>query len=127
VNVGSAAGRARAAGSGMAGPAEAGFGRCVANRDCERAATGTLWPVERRSVVDVMRESPSAHRLARAFLALSDDAEPAPPRSSPYRALCAVTAAIVLALAAPLAWDESAANGRRGAAVGAARAADVGT
>ena len=54
----------------------------------------------------------SAHRrLARAYLALSDDpAPPAPQRSAP-RALGAVAAAIVIALAAPVAWA-SAASGR---------------
>jgi hypothetical protein len=57
-----------------------------------------------------MREPTFEHRrLAHAFLALSDDPEPAPRRSA-YRALCAVAAAIVLALAAPLAWDQSTAT-----------------
>jgi hypothetical protein len=59
-----------------------------------------------------MEAQTSAHpRLARAYLALSDDpAPPAPQRSAP-RALGAVAAAIVLALAAPVAWA-SAASGR---------------
>ena len=54
----------------------------------------------------------SAHRrLARAYLALSDDpAPPAQQRSAP-RALGAFVAVIVLALASPVAWA-SAASGR---------------
>jgi hypothetical protein len=57
-----------------------------------------------------MREPTFEHRrLAHAFLALTDDPEPARPRS-PCRALCAAAAAIVLAIAAPLAWDQSTAT-----------------
>ena len=50
-----------------------------------------------------MHEPTPQHRLARAFLALSD--EPGPPSRPSFRAMiCAVAAAVVLAFAAPLAW-----------------------
>jgi hypothetical protein len=58
-----------------------------------------------------------SHRhLADAFLALSDGATP-PSSPSGRRALCAVAAALVLALAAPLAWNQSAATAATKAAV----------
>jgi hypothetical protein len=59
-----------------------------------------------------MEAPTSAHRrLARAYLALSDDpAASAPQRSAP-RVLGAVVATVVLALAAPTAWA-AAASGR---------------
>jgi hypothetical protein len=44
------------------------------------------------------------HRLARAFLALTDDLAPEPVRRSVRLALIAVAAALVLAVAVPLAW-----------------------
>ena len=47
--------------------------------------------------------------VARAFLALSDDPGPEPRRPL-RRAVCAALAAVVLALAAPLAWDQPAAT-----------------
>jgi hypothetical protein len=47
--------------------------------------------------------------VARAFLALSDDPGFAP-RPRLRRAVCAAVAAFVLAVAAPLAWDQSAAT-----------------
>jgi hypothetical protein len=51
----------------------------------------------------------SPPRLAAVFLALSD--EPAPPATPRLRRrLCAAAAAIVLACAAPLAWDQSTAT-----------------
>ena len=42
--------------------------------------------------------------LAHAYLALGDDSAPATPQGSLPRALVALIAALVLALAAPLAW-----------------------
>jgi hypothetical protein len=72
--------------------------------DSEPVATGTVDPKP-------MREPTFEHRrLAHAFLALSDDPEPVPPRRSPGRVLCALAGTIVLALAAPLAWNQSAAT-----------------
>ena len=47
--------------------------------------------------------------VARAFLALSDDPDFAPPRRLRV-AVCAAAAAFVLALGAPVAWDQSAAT-----------------
>jgi len=44
------------------------------------------------------------HRLAQAFLALADDIAPAPVRRSIRLACMAVAAALVLAVAVPLAW-----------------------
>jgi hypothetical protein len=43
-------------------------------------------------------------RLAGAFLALADDPGTETPQRSAPRALCALAAGVVLALAAPLAW-----------------------
>lgn len=52
-----------------------------------------------------MRQPIAEHsHLAGAFLALSDDPQPPPPQRSALRALVAVSAAVVLAMAAPLAW-----------------------
>jgi hypothetical protein len=48
-------------------------------------------------------DSRSVH-LAGAFLAIADDPEPAPSQRSAARALCALMAGVVLALAAPVAW-----------------------
>jgi hypothetical protein len=42
--------------------------------------------------------------LAASYLALGDDLEPAPSQRSFPRALCALVAGLVLALAVPLAW-----------------------
>jgi hypothetical protein len=42
--------------------------------------------------------------LARAFLALADDAEPPIRRPAPAFALASVLATLVLALSAPMAW-----------------------
>ena len=50
-----------------------------------------------------MPEPTPEHRLARAFLALSDEPEP-PRRPTLGAVVCAVAAAVALALAAPLAW-----------------------
>ena len=44
------------------------------------------------------------HRLANAFLALSDDGAPAPAGPALSKAVAAFAAALVLALAAPLTW-----------------------
>ena len=44
------------------------------------------------------------HRLAQAFLALADDVAPEPVRRSVRLALMAAAAALVLAVAVPLAW-----------------------
>jgi hypothetical protein len=44
------------------------------------------------------------HRLAQAFLALADDFAPEPVRRSMRLAVMAVAAALVLAVAVPLAW-----------------------
>jgi hypothetical protein len=52
-----------------------------------------------------MRPSTAEHsHLAGAYLALTDEPEPAPSRRSAPRVACALAAGIVLALAAPLAW-----------------------
>jgi hypothetical protein len=52
-----------------------------------------------------MRPSTAEYsHLAGAYLALADDPEPVPEQRSPARALCALAAGLVLALAAPLAW-----------------------
>jgi hypothetical protein len=66
-------------------------------------------PSQRAAVeCERMRETTFEHRrLAHAFLALSDDPEPELGRRSLARTLCAVAATVVLALAAPLAWDQS--------------------
>jgi hypothetical protein len=48
--------------------------------------------------------------LAGAFLALADDPASTPDRRSPAQVLCAAAAALVLALAAPLAWAAPAAG-----------------
>ena len=44
------------------------------------------------------------HRLAHAFLALTDDATPEPPRLGLSKPVAAFAAALVLAVAAPLTW-----------------------
>ncbi len=50
----------------------------------------------------------SAHaHLARAYLAIADDPEPPAVQRSPSRVLCSLLAAVVLAVAAPLAWTSS--------------------
>ena len=52
---------------------------------------------------------PAAHTpLARAYLALGDDPAPATAQSSLPRAVVALIATLVLALAAPLAWVSAA-------------------
>jgi hypothetical protein len=52
-----------------------------------------------------MRHPTDEHsHLAGAFLALADDPEARPSQHSTPRALCALAAGVVLALAAPLAW-----------------------
>jgi hypothetical protein len=52
-----------------------------------------------------MDSAPAAHpSLARAYLALCDDPEPAPDQRSLPRVALALLAAVVLACAAPLAW-----------------------
>jgi hypothetical protein len=52
-----------------------------------------------------METAPAAHpSLARAYLALCDDPEPAPDQHSLPRIAVALLAAMVLAIAAPLAW-----------------------
>jgi hypothetical protein len=56
-----------------------------------------------------MRESatltlPDQHRIARAFLALTDDAPAEAVQRSLVKALAALAAALVLAFAAPAAW-----------------------
>jgi hypothetical protein len=47
---------------------------------------------------------PDHHRMARAFLALTDDLAVEPARRSLFKALAAVAAVLVLALAAPMTW-----------------------
>jgi hypothetical protein len=49
-------------------------------------------------------EAPDPHRLARAFLALSDEVLPAPAKRSALTALSAALAILTLAAAAPLTW-----------------------
>jgi hypothetical protein len=44
------------------------------------------------------------HRLAQAFLALTDDGAPEPVRPTRSKPLAAFAAALVLAVAAPLTW-----------------------
>ena len=44
------------------------------------------------------------HRLARAFLALTDDGAPEPARPRLSKPVAAFAAALVLALAAPMTW-----------------------
>lgn len=52
-----------------------------------------------------MDSAPVAHpSLARAYLALCDDPEPAPDQRSLSRVAVALLAAVVLSVAAPLAW-----------------------
>ena len=56
-----------------------------------------------------MAPLPSAHPpLARAYLALADDPAPAATQRSLPRAVVALLATVVLALAAPLAWVSAA-------------------
>jgi hypothetical protein len=58
-----------------------------------------------------MRPSTVEHsHLAGAYLALTDDPEPAPSQRSAPRVVCALAAGLVLALAAPLAWAAPAAG-----------------
>ena len=47
---------------------------------------------------------PDPHRLARAFLALTDDGAPEQARRSVLTAFAAALATLTLALAAPLSW-----------------------
>jgi hypothetical protein len=47
---------------------------------------------------------PDQHRMARAFLALTDDPGTEPVQRSLVKALAAFAAALVIALAAPLLW-----------------------
>ena len=47
---------------------------------------------------------PDHHRLAHAFLALTDDGTPEPPRPRLSKPVAAFAAALVLAVAAPLTW-----------------------
>jgi hypothetical protein len=59
----------------------------------------------RRARCGVSKAMTSKHsNLAHAYLALADDPEPSPNQRSVPRALCALAAALVLAVAAPLAW-----------------------
>jgi hypothetical protein len=62
--------------------------------------------------------------LAGAYLALADDPAPAPSQRSAPRALCALVAGVVLALAAPLAWASPAPRDQP-AATAAGKAAGV--
>jgi hypothetical protein len=48
--------------------------------------------------------APEPHRLAHAFLALSDDGAPEAARRSALTALAAALATLTLAVAAPLSW-----------------------
>jgi hypothetical protein len=48
--------------------------------------------------------APTSHGLARAFLALTDDAAPLPAQHSAVRVVAALAAAVVLALSAPAGW-----------------------
>jgi hypothetical protein len=72
----------------------------------------------------VARAGDSRSRLAGAYLALADDPAPAPPQRSAPRALCALVAGVVLALAAPLAWASPAPRDQP-AATAAGKAAGV--
>jgi hypothetical protein len=45
------------------------------------------------------------HRLARAFLALGDDAAPSPAQQSVTRMVVALVAVVALALSAPMTWS----------------------
>jgi hypothetical protein len=49
--------------------------------------------------------APDSHRLARAFLALGDDADPGHAQQSLTRMVVALAAAVALALSAPLTWS----------------------
>ena len=69
-------------------------------------------------------ERPTADRLAGAFIALADDARPAPSQRSAPRTLCALAAGVVLALAAPVAWVSPAPTDQP-AATAAGKAAGV--
>jgi hypothetical protein len=72
-----------------------------------------------------MRPPTDEHsHLAGAFLALADDARPALPQRSAPRAVCALAAGVVLALAAPLAWMSPAPRDQPAATV-AGKAAGV--
>ena len=62
--------------------------------------------------------------LAAVYLALGDDLQAAPPRRSVPRAVCALAAGVVLALAAPLAWVSPAPRDQPAATV-AGKAAGV--
>ncbi len=48
--------------------------------------------------------APQSHRLAQAFLALTDDVVVVPARRSAQLVLVALAAALVLAVAVPMAW-----------------------
>jgi hypothetical protein len=68
----------------------------------ESARDGQVPPIAGRTV------TLSAHaHLARAYLAIADDPESPAVQRSPSRVLCSVLAAVVLALAAPLAWTSA--------------------
>jgi len=61
-------------------------------------------------------EAPDPHRLARAFLALSDELLPAAAKRSALTALSAALAILTLAIAAPLTWMAPAARAPQKAA-----------
>ena len=68
----------------------------------EFARGGQVPPIAGRTV------TLSAHaHLASAYLAIADDPEPPAVQRSPSRVLCSLLAAVVLAVAAPLAWTSS--------------------
>ena len=80
-----------------------------------------------------MRPPTDAHRdlascrhshLAAVYLALGDDLQAVPPRRSVPRAVCALAAGVVLALAVPLAWVSPAPRDQPAATV-AGKAAGV--
>jgi hypothetical protein len=55
---------------------------------------------------------PDPQRLARAFLALGDDAAPGPAQQSLTRMVVALVAVVALALSAPLTWNAPARTSR---------------
>lgn len=70
---------------------------------------------------------PDHHRLAHAFLALADDVAPEPVRRSVRLAFMAVAAALVLAVAVPLAWMAPASRSLSSPKVGDQPAATLGS
>jgi hypothetical protein len=73
-----------------------------------------------------MRQPTDEHpHLAGAFLALVDDPAAAPSQRSLPRGMCALVAALVLALAAPLAWASPAPRDQPAATTGKSAGVEV--